>query len=64
MRAQSPTRQERRVARGRNRRPMKGDDQRRRATWSGGRARILSVGLGYDEREGEETGLGGTPHPL
>ena len=43
---------------------MKGGDQRRRATWSGGRARILSVGLGYDEREGEETGLGGTPHPL
>ena len=58
--------QERRVARHGERRPAKRRDELRRGrrVGTGGGARILRVGLGYDERESDDTDQARAPHPL
>ena len=64
--AEATAGEERRMARHGERHPAKcGDELRRgRRVGTGGGARILRVGLGYDERESDETDQGGAPHPL
>src|SRR5207253_5136369 len=64
--AEATAGEERRMAWHGERRPAQCCDEVRRGrrVGTGGGARILRVGLGYDQQESDETDQGGAPHPL